>query len=362
MAPRGDPDRFIEMYREHSIGVLQPAEARLRAWLERWRTPHYWRKYIEGEDPASIPAPSPIHRIQLRIKDPESVVAKILRKPQEYPKGFGRSSLDAMPDLIGARVIVYFLTNLPLVDHEIRNSSDIELSKERPPVAYLPPDLVQRFGLSHLECRSKESGYTSVHYVLRLRGGGRARRPGPWVELQVRTMAQDLWGEIEHILGYKPHKQTHLSVTKSFQLLSREILLMDERVSFLFEELIRHQYAGEYSDDDPLNPESLAHVLARAHLGCAQKEVDGLLRLLWSRGIKTARDFLRVATPTRIETINRTYLAEVGCYPSDFEVIANVAILGATKAGADEVNRIRAHIAYLRAWGKLTAEAPEGEA
>ena len=73
------------------------------------------------------------------------------------------------------------------------------------PLAYLPKPVVSRIPLTTFaddQIFEKDSGYTSVHYVVR--HTATTTRDSPWFELQVRTLAQHVWAEIEHLLGYKP--------------------------------------------------------------------------------------------------------------------------------------------------------------
>ena len=52
-----------------------------------------------------------------------------------------------MHDAIGARVIVYFSSQLPLIDRELRSSNMIEISEESPPEAYLIADILEQVGI-----------------------------------------------------------------------------------------------------------------------------------------------------------------------------------------------------------------------
>lgn len=72
--------------------------------------------------------------------------------------------------------------------------------------------------------QNKGSGYKSVHYSVLIDGVA--------VEFQLRTLIQDVWGELEHALSYKKGK-IHPHIRSSFQLLSRELRAKDILVSQL---------------------------------------------------------------------------------------------------------------------------------
>lgn len=340
---------FLESYRDYVETTLEPVRLRVKSILTEWNGLDYWDSYSS----ARLPTPSPVQRVRVRIKRPESAVDKILRKPQKYPKGLNPSSFRQMKDTLGARVIVYFISQLPLIDREIRTSGTFELDPENPPVAYLSEGLYKQLDLDHIDRKEKESGYASIHYVIRLAEFPGEGEENPFFELQLRTMAEDLWGEVEHILGYKPDKRTSFAVRKQFMIISRSLEALDEHFNFLFEELARFQQEGAFEESDPLNAENLPFILRSLGLGCAQKEVDGLLKVLFSRGIDTVARLHRVASPRSIEIIRNVYLQESGRQPINFEFVANLANLDGVLEDTEVADRVRAQREFLEYWSNF---------
>lgn len=346
MSDGNDQRRFLDDYRHYAETTLEPIQRQLKDLFAEWRNPNYWAAYsLSGRHPI----PSPIQRIRTRIKRPESALDKILRKPEDYPSGLTIESLRRMSDAIGVRVVVFFLSQLALVDREIRNSQYFELSPAFVPIAYLSPQMHSQLGLEHIERREKESGYASIHYLLRLKN--HSTPENPYFEVQLRTLSEDLWGEIEHILGYKPGKHTSFAVRKQFKIISKNLEALDEHFNFLFEELSRFQEEVVFGDLDPLNAENLPHLLREVGLGCAQREIDGLLKLLFSRGIRTVQELRGVATARRIDLIRNAYLLEGGRQPINFEYVANLANLYGVDDEKETIERIRAHREFLEFWG-----------
>ncbi len=342
--------QFLSDYENYVLKVLRPTNDEIKKLFEGWRDPAHWANVSRL---SRLPSPSPIHRFFSRIKRPESAVDKILRHPSLFPDALSIESVKKMTDAVGARIIVYFLTNLPLIDKELRCSEDIEISAVHPPIAYLTQDLLDRLNLKDMKRVHKDSGYASLHYIVRLRSSEVPRDEKPWFELQVRTLTEDVWGEIEHILGYKPNKRTSFAVRKQFQIISSELTAIDEHFNLLYEELSRFQEESLYRDESPLNAENLPAVLSEAGIGCAQREIDGLLKLLVSRKIETVGELRAEAIEERMEIIRKVYSGYEGRSPNNFELVASLAaIRGISDESAIE-EAVKSQVDFLKAWEKL---------
>jgi len=346
---------FLSAYQDYVRGTLAPTRTKIKELFKSWKEPTYWARPTSHN---RLPSPSPIQRAFPRIKRPESVVDKILRKPTSYPDGLSINSVKIMNDAIAARIVVYFLSNLPLIDRELRESDLIEISSEEPPIAYLGSDLARRIGLGDLLIGEKVSGYASVHYIVRFRSPEGPEVIQPWFEIQIRTLAEDVWSEIEHVLGYKPEKRTSLAVRKQFQILSSQLTSIDEHFNLLFEELTRFQEEGDYADDSLLNAENLPPVLIDLGMGCAQKEIDGLLKLLASRGFLTVGDLRAGASGHRIEIVRNVFRNSEGREPGNFEIVAGIAAIRGVSDEEKIAALVRGQIAFLAAWLDLRDEFP----
>jgi putative GTP pyrophosphokinase len=356
---KADPDRlnsFLADYEQYVRDVLQPTQVEIRELFEAWQHPDAWTKYQRTN---RLPVPTPVQRIFSRIKRPEQVVDKILRKPGEFPDNLQPRSFLHMRDAIGVRILVYFLSHLPLIDREIRNSQSLEISSHEPPKAYMGPHQARVLGLDHVRAIQKESGYTAIHYTLRLRESAVAAPDRPWFEVQVRTLGQELWSTMEHHLGYKPGRRPNMAARRQFIVLSKMIAAIDEHFNVLYEELNRSQEQVDYEDADPLNPENLPPVLAEVGVSCAQRDMNNILKFLYSRGVESVGDMRELATPSRIDVIRHTYMSETGRAPANLEIIAALAaVRGAPRLQEEgEVRRIiKSQIAYRGAWDSIRQE------
>lgn len=334
---------FLDKYREYETKVLEPTANEIDVCLRKMEKPEYWNHYMTGN---GIATPSPIRQIMSRIKHPDKVVEKIFRKPELFPRVLSFDSLKNMHDTIGVRIIVYFSSQLSLVDKELRNSSFFDIDNNTPPEAFYEPEKLIRLGLSHIANKQKESGYTSIHYMVKLKNSCIPVNERPIFEIQVRTLAQELWSELEHVLSYKPETRPHFSAKRRFQILSREVSVIDEHFNLLYEELIHNQKIASYNDSDILTFENTPKVLSEIGIQCALTELNPILKALFSRKIITIGEFLKIATPLRLSTIRNNYVCITGHAPNNIELITTLSILNDTMSKEAENERIKAYIHY----------------
>ena len=125
---------------------------------------------------------NPINHIKTRIKSPESIAEKIKRKNLPLTS----IGIDSLSDIIGARIICNFVDNIYTVVDSIRNNKNIKILNEK--------DYIKN---------PKESGYRGYHIIIEIPisiGGIIKNIKG---EIQIRTLAMDLWAENEQKLNYK---------------------------------------------------------------------------------------------------------------------------------------------------------------
>ena len=125
-----------------------------------------------------------------RVKSFTSYYKKILRVK---PESMGKQELPVITDLIGIRVICAFLEDLAVVEKQIIQNFEIVE--------------IERKGASRT---FSEFGYESVHVLIKIPDkltackDERVQLPqGLVCEIQIRTILQDAWAEVEHELVYK---------------------------------------------------------------------------------------------------------------------------------------------------------------
>ena len=149
-----------------------------------------------------------------RIKSIESMDRKIQLKSDHY------NSIEELRDVLGFRVICYFQDDVDKAGRTITDNFEVDFSKFK--------DKSQL-----LDVRS--FGYVSTHYICRLKEAD-DDLSDLWFEIQIRTVLQHCWAEIEHDLGYKSDIEVPRDIRRSFARVASLLETADD----IFTD-IRHQ-------------------------------------------------------------------------------------------------------------------------
>ena len=333
---------FLDAYGEYIQGTLRPAVDAIKREFKTWEADNYWERYARRLAPS---LPSPTQRTRVRIKRPESVVDKIRRLPLKFPEGLSPNSLYDMRDVLGARVVTFFQSHLRMVDDEIRTRGRFELAPEWPPRSYIPADDMDQLGLNaeQFQVRGrKPSGYASLHYVVRLVDDEGA---GPWFELQVRTMVEDVWSEVEHQLAYKPEHPMDLEARNQFRLLSDYLDTIDSHFNLLYHHSLNRQSESEPNPADEITSDNLPKVVNHLGLSVAQREIGKLCDILELSNITAVGQLWDRATMEVMQAIASTYQL-AGTHADGFDAVAVLAALpeGATAEQARRQTNINIHM------------------
>ena len=132
-----------------------------------------------------------IDQVSVRVKEIESFCKKARAKDKDGELKYS-DPINQIQDRIGARVVVYFPEDVSSVSTLVEK---YYRAIERQTVV---PDTV------------KEFGYEGKHYIFFIPDEILPRlvssNPPRFFELQIRTLFQHAWSQLEHGLGYKPSK------------------------------------------------------------------------------------------------------------------------------------------------------------
>jgi putative GTP pyrophosphokinase len=158
-----------------------------------------------------------IHTIKSRLKDVEHLRDKISRKWDDNSPITQDNIFERVNDLSGVRILHLYQDQFPKI-HEfiMKRISDGDWYLTESPIAYSwDPEAKDFFESLDLNVKIKESYYTSIHYVV---------KPKPETsiccEIQVRTLFEEVWGEIDHIVNY-PHPTQSLACREQLRVLSK---------------------------------------------------------------------------------------------------------------------------------------------
>ncbi|MEO5923302.1 MAG: hypothetical protein ABIR70_05690 [Bryobacteraceae bacterium] len=166
-----------------------------------------------------------VHSVTCRAKDVASFEKKINRADNPY------GALGEVTDLAGVRVITYFHDDVEKAAKLIESEFQIDALNSVNKKTLLDPD---RFG------------YVSVHYVLSLSDQRCAlteyrKFQSLKAEIQVRSLLQHTWAEIEHDLGYKSAAGVPASVRRRFARLAGLLELADDEFAAIRDGLVAYQ-------------------------------------------------------------------------------------------------------------------------
>ncbi|MGC4911970.1 GTP pyrophosphokinase [Streptomyces albogriseolus] len=155
-------------------------------------------------------------QMEARTKEVASFVEKIQKKGGKY-----KDPMSEVTDLVGIRIIAYYLEDIERVARIIRREFSV---------------LEEHSGDKQAELADNEFGYSSFHLVLKL-GENRAKLL-EWgqfadlkAEVQVRTALQHAWAAVNHKLDYKNSQDSPRELRRRLFRLSALFELADEEFS-----------------------------------------------------------------------------------------------------------------------------------
>lgn len=169
-----------------------------------------------------------VHSYKSRFKDLDHLKSKIERKniedsllPEEDQQGpiTKENIKDRITDICGIRILHLYIGQFEGIHKALMNYVDSgELALYELPKAYTwDPEYSKTFEKLGVSPKLKESFYTSVHYVFKPRADSDIT-----CEVQVRTLFEEVWGEIDHTFNY-PEESDSRVVQEQLKVLARVV-------------------------------------------------------------------------------------------------------------------------------------------
>lgn len=165
-----------------------------------------------------------VHSRKFRMKDPEHLRGKLLRKLDDAHtegRAFDISKDDLflkINDLGGYRVLHLHTrqaARIHAVLLEVIERANFDLFE--PPFAHIWDEEARSFFESiGIRAEFNPRLYSSVHYVIR----ARSPKHAVTCEIQVRTLADEIWGEIDHKINY-PDAHPSVACKEQIKVLAR---------------------------------------------------------------------------------------------------------------------------------------------
>jgi len=174
-----------------------------------------------------------VHSVRRRVKEPRHLIEKIIRKGKKYSEqGINAENYKSIvTDLIGIRVLHLFKDDWQEIHKEITRLWE---TKETPQVNIRRGDYnleTLRENIKDLNCDIilREHGYRSIHYLV---GVPLSKDEEVLVEIQVRTVFEEAWSEIDHIIRY-PYDVDNPVLTEYLAIFNRIVGSADEMGMFI---------------------------------------------------------------------------------------------------------------------------------
>ncbi len=177
-----------------------------------------------------------VHSIRSRMKEPDHLRDKLERKMLAAQKknalfDITRDNLFVrINDLAGVRILHLHTTQMKQIDQCIKAiiaEQAVELI-EGPSARTWDDEYRSYFRSIGISTQDSENLYTSVHYVVASKS-----RTKVTCEIQVRTLMEEVWGEVDHSINY-PHKTNSVPCHEQIRALARQTSSATRLVDAIF--------------------------------------------------------------------------------------------------------------------------------
>lgn len=171
-----------------------------------------------------------VHSVKFRVKDPEHLIEKIIRKKKLDDKSDVNllNYKTEITDLIGLRVLHLFKVDFETINEYISNTWDFNST----PIANHREgdnqETLNRFEELGFELKVHKAGYRSLHYIVKTT----PTKITFFAEIQVRTIYEEAWSEIDHTIRY-PYNTDNKLINQFLMLLNRLSGNADEMGTFV---------------------------------------------------------------------------------------------------------------------------------
>ena len=158
-----------------------------------------------------------IHSIKFRLKDPSHLRDKLERKAKKGINVVPETLFKEVTDLVGVRILHLYQDQFTDIHSEItKKVMNGDWAFGEPPKAYTwDPETKSFFDQLGITTEVKDSYYTSVHYLVKPNNNSDL-----CCEIQVRTLFEEIWGEIDHAINY-PHQTDSIACREQLRVLSK---------------------------------------------------------------------------------------------------------------------------------------------
>ena len=248
-----------------------------------------------------------IHSVRARTKSIDSLAEKVRRPAKNY------DSLPEIKDLTAVRIVTYFADEIDVVGKILENNFNIDPKHS----------IDKRKSFDY-----KEFGYSSLHKVAKFKPENLTENHPEelsdlFFEIQIRTILQHAWAEIEHDLGYKYKEEIPDSINRRFARLSALLEVADDEFISLRDDL--EKYEVKIQSKIKEQPEKVdINKLTLEQFMKVDKVMQNLTKYIdeWSQNLPrktTGKDFFLGEAAKGIKLIGVENIADLKEIISDYE-------------------------------------------
>ncbi|MFA6174766.1 MAG: RelA/SpoT domain-containing protein [Kiritimatiellales bacterium] len=177
-----------------------------------------------------------IHSVKYRTKDPAHLRDKLFRKLEKCKMESKKFDInkdnlfEKISDLGGIRILHLYTKQIQEIDTQLRGMlEEMKITIAEGPFARTWDDEYRNFfSKIGISTQPSPTMYTSVHYVVASNS-----RTLITCEIQVRTLMEEVWGEVDHAINY-PHKNDSVACTEQIRALARSTSSATRLVDAIF--------------------------------------------------------------------------------------------------------------------------------
>lgn len=281
------------------------------------------------------------HSVSSRVKDRNSLIAKVERK-NKY------KSLAEITDVVGVRIITHYSDDVDTIATVIEREFLVDNENSIDKRVILEPD---RFG------------YVSLHYVVSI---SKVRSElveyksfnNLKFEIQIRSILQHTWAEIEHDIGYKSQLEVPKPVQRKLSRLARLLELADDQFILIRKEIKEYEEKINNQMDISINNIAMDSVSVLSYINTSKRvnEIDVEMSEIFKVDIEMASvkhvsflikslSFFNINTIEKLDDIlkiNKELILKIVNYDSKHNNIPSILYKGASL-----------HFLYQVLFGKL---------
>lgn len=193
-----DITRFMMVYKF----ALDEMETKVEILKEEFQTLHDY---------------SPIEHTKSRLKSPESIMKKMIRKNYDLSFAGIRNNIK---DVAGLRITCSFISDIYRIQEMLQKQDDLVILEVK--------DYIKN---------PKPNGYMSLHLLLQVPVFLSDGVEHVCVEVQIRTIAMDFWASLEHKIFYKYNQSVPERLTQELKAAADSANALDLQMERLNDEI-----------------------------------------------------------------------------------------------------------------------------